>query len=84
MLHVSECNGKLKFVATLVECLPTTHYLASYSHANFKHKTLNAKELFKKVADIGVNQHFAIVSGNCLEKIEMLAKLIDADCYVIE
>lgn len=84
MLHVSECNGKLKFVATLVECLPTKHYLASYSHANFKHKTLHAKELFKKIADIGVNQHFAIVPGNCLAELDLLAQLIDAEYFGIE
>lgn len=84
MLHVSECNGKLKFVATLVECLPTKHYLASYSHANFKHKTMHAKDLFRQLAEIGVNQHFAIVSGDYLAEVALLAKLLDADCTVIE
>jgi L-arabinose isomerase len=83
MLHISECNGKLKFIATLVECLPTKHYLASYSHANFKHKTLNVKAFFKRVADIGANQHFAIVSGNHIAETEHLARLIDADFYCV-
>lgn len=83
MLHISECNGKLKFIATLVECLPTKHYLASYSHANFKHKTLNVKAFFKRVADIGANQHFAIVSGNYIAETEHLARLIDADFYCV-
>lgn len=84
MLHVSECNGRLKLVATLVECLPTKHYLASYSHANFKHKTLHARDLFRQIADIGVNQHFAIVSGNRLQELALLSQFLDADCHIIE
>ena len=84
MLHVSEENGRMKLVATLVECLPTKHYLASYSHANFKHKTLPPCELFKKIAECGVNQHFGIVSGNVIEEIKTLGTLMDFDVYVIE
>lgn len=84
MLHVSECNGRIKLVATLVECLPTKHYLASYSHANFKHKTLPPCELFKRIGEKGVNQHFAIASGNVLDELRRFAKIMDFDCYIIE
>jgi L-arabinose isomerase len=84
MLHVSEENGKLKLVATLVECLPTKHYLASYSHANFRHKTLPPCELFKRIGECGVNQHFGIVSGNLLEELKVFASLMGFDLYVIE
>lgn len=84
MLHISEENGRLKLVAALVECLPTKHYLASYSHANFRHKTLPPQELFKRIGEKGVNQHFGIVAGNVLQELKYLASFIDADCYIIE
>ena len=84
MLHVSEENGRLKLVASLVECLPTKHYLASYSHANFRHKTLSATELFKRIAECGVNQHFGIVSGNVIEDLRSLAQIMDFDFYFID
>lgn len=84
MLHVSEENGRLKLVVTLVECLPTKHYLASYSHANFKHKHLAPTELFKRIAECGVNQHFGIVSGNVINELKVFSELMDFDLYVIE
>lgn len=84
MLHVSEENGRLKMVVTLVECLPTRHYLASYSHANFRHRTLPPCELFKKIAECGVNQHFGIVSGDVTDEIRAFAEIMDFDLYVIK
>lgn len=84
MLHMSEENGKMKMVATLVECLPTEHYLASYSHADFRHKTLSPCELFRRIGECGVNQHFGIVSGNIIEEIRTFASLMDFDLYIIE
>jgi len=81
MLHVSEENGKMKMVATVVECLPTKHYLASYSHADFRHKTIPCEELFRRIASAGVNQHFGIAPGNLLCELEMLATLMDFDFY---
>ncbi len=84
MLHVSEENGRLKCVATVVECLPTKHYLASYSHANFRHPSLPPHELFRRIGGIGVNQHYAIAEGNVLAEIKMLAELMDFDCHIIE
>lgn len=84
MLHVSEENGRLKLVASLVECLPTKHYLASYSHANFRHKTLAPTELFKRIAQCGVNQHFGIVSGDVTDNLRALAEIMDFDFYFID
>ena len=83
MLHMSEEGGRLKCVAALVECLPTKHYLSGYSHANFRHKTLSPQELFQKIAQFGVNQHFAIAPGNVLEEIRLLAEFMDFDCHII-
>lgn len=83
MLHVSEENGRLKLVACLVECLPTKHYLASYSHANFRHKTLDPRELFKRIAECGVNQHFGIVSGDVTAELKAFSEIMDFDYYFI-
>jgi len=84
MLHISEENGRLKFVATVVECLPTKHYLAGYSHANFRHKTLPAQELFQRIGEKGVTQHYAIAPGNVLQELSVLADIMDFDCHIIE
>lgn len=79
MLHMSEKDGKMKMVATLVECLPTKHYLASYSHANFKVLNGTPEELFQKICENGVTQHYGIVDGDHLDELEMLAKLMNFD-----
>ena len=83
MLHMSEKNGVLKMVCTLVEALPTKHYMASYSHAEFRHKTLTPRELFNRLVNIGVTQHYAIVDGNWLEELEALAGLMGFEFYRI-
>lgn len=83
MLHVSEENGRIKLVASLVECLPTEHYLASYSHANFRHKTLRPEELFKRIAECGVNQHFGIVAGDYISELRLFAEIMGFDFYFI-
>ncbi len=75
MLHMSEKDGKMKMVCTTVECLPTEHYLASYSHANFRHPTLAPEELFERIAENGVTQHYGIVDGDCTKELEQLAEL---------
>ena len=79
MLHMSEKDGKMKMVCTLVECLPTKHYLASYSHANFKPVHGTPEELFDKICKNGVTQHYGIVDGDHLDELEMLAKFCDFD-----
>ena len=77
MLHMSEKNGRMKMVCTLVECLPTKHYLASYSHANFRPVHGTPEELFQKICENGVTQHYGIVDGDHLNELEELAKLCD-------
>lgn len=79
MLHMSEKNGRMKMVCTLVECLPTKHYLASYSHANFRPLTGTPEELFQKICENGVTQHYGIADGDHLDELEMLAKICDFD-----
>ncbi|MBR3145165.1 MAG: hypothetical protein IKF53_04675 [Clostridia bacterium] len=79
MLHMSEKDGRMKMVATLVECLPTKHYLASYSHADFRPLNGTPEELFQKICENGVTQHYGIVDGDHLDELEMLAHLCDFD-----
>ncbi|MDP4151900.1 MAG: hypothetical protein Q8865_00465 [Bacillota bacterium] len=83
MVHMSENNGRMKLVCTLVEALPTDHYLASYSHAEFRHKTLEPQELFDRLINIGVTQHYGIVDGNYMEELKAFAELMDFDFYQI-
>lgn len=83
MLHMSEKNGRMKMVCTLVEALPTKHYLASYSHAEFCHRTLKPQELFNRLISVGVTQHYGIVDGDYIKELEELASLMDFDFYFI-
>lgn len=75
MLHISECNGKIKMAFTTVECLETNHYLASYSHADFRHTHISNRDLFTELAKFGVTQHYAIADGDYTRELEAFAKL---------
>ncbi|MBR5307589.1 MAG: hypothetical protein IKU43_02370 [Clostridia bacterium] len=75
MVHMSECNGKLKMIFTTMECLPTKHHLASYSHANMRHPYLSHEELFTRLAKFGVTQHYAICKGDYMDELEQFAKI---------
>jgi len=75
ILHISECSGKMKMAFSTVECLETKHYLASYSHADFRHTHMSNEEFFKKLAEFGVTQHYAIVDGDYTNELACLAKL---------
>lgn len=82
MLHMSECGGRMKMVCALVECLPTEHYLASYSHADFKPVDgMTPEELFSRIVGQGVTQHYGIVDGDCIAELRALASLCDFDFY---
>ena len=76
-------DGVLKMVCTLVEAAPTKHYLASYSHSEFRHQTLSPQELFQRLISIGVTQHYAIVDGDWTKELEELARLMGFDFYKI-
>ena len=81
MLHVSECNGRYKMVCTLIEALPTEHFITSYSHGRFRPIKGTTQELFDQLIRIGVTQHYAIVEGNYMKELENLAGLMDFDFY---
>lgn len=84
MLHMSEKDGVMKMVCTVVECLPTKHYLASYSHADFRHPTLSPEELFNRIIENGVTQHYGIVAGDVTAELEALAKMCGFDFVCIK
>lgn len=83
MLHCSENNGRFKLVTTRIEALATDHILATYSHGLFRAIGQTNEELFRKLLDIGVTQHYAIVPGNYLDQIRETAKLLDFDYYEV-
>lgn len=78
MLHISQCNGRFKMVATVVDALPTQHFLAGYSHGVFRSRT-PAHEFFQKLLDIGVTQHYAIAPGDYRQELRLAADLLDFD-----
>lgn len=75
ILHISECNGKMKMIFSTVECLKTKHYLASYSHADFRHTSLKNEEFFRQLGEAGVTQHYAIVDGDYTKELQNIAEL---------
>ncbi len=83
MLHMSEKNGRMKMVTTVVDCLPTKHYLASYSHADFAPRGMSPEELFARIGACGVTQHYGIAPGDVTAELEALAHMLDIDFYRI-
>ncbi|HCM11753.1 MAG TPA: hypothetical protein DHW85_01030, partial [Lachnospiraceae bacterium] len=83
MLHISECNGRYKMVCTLVEALPTNHFITSYSHGKFRPLKGTLQELFDQLIKIGVTQHYGIVEGDYTAELENLAGLLGLDFYHI-
>ena len=76
MLHCSQQTGEFQLVATRVEALPTDHFLATYSHSLFRPIGQSSEELFQKLLDIGVTQHYGIADGNHLAALRDLANLL--------
>lgn len=83
MLHISECNGRYKMVCTLIEALPTKHFITSYSHGQFRPLKGTVQELFDQLIKIGVTQHYGIVEGDYMAELENLANLLEFDFYRI-
>ncbi|AEV30186.1 hypothetical protein SpiGrapes_2416 [Sphaerochaeta pleomorpha str. Grapes] len=81
MVHCSERNGSFILVATKVECLPTEHFLATYSHGLFRAIGQTNEQLFEKLLKIGVTQHYSIVSGDYVEILKDLASLLGFEFF---
>ncbi len=83
MLHVSECNGQFKMVCTLLDALPTEHFITSYSHGQFRPRKGTVQEMFDKLLSVGVTQHYGVVDGDYIAELESLASLLGFDFYTI-
>ena len=82
MAHFSENNGAYKLVTTLIDSLEGEHIFASYTHSIFK-PVVPVKHLFQRLLDIGTTQHFAIVDGNYLSELSMLAGIMRFEYHEI-
>jgi L-arabinose isomerase len=81
MLHISQSKDSFKMVCSLVESLPCEHFITSYSHGLFRPVGIGIQHFFQRTAEIGVTQHFAIVTGDFVREAEMLARLLDFEFY---
>lgn len=77
-----ECDGRYKLVATLVDSLEGDHILATYSHSIFR-PVVPVERLFEEILKIGTTQHFAIVDGDYLRELGMLAEIMDFEYHEI-
>ena len=85
-----EEDGIYKLVTFMAESLDPKdtpqskkiHLLATYSHTIFK-PVVPVKELFEKVLNIGVTQHYAIVDGDYRPQLEALAEIMGFEYYNI-
>lgn len=79
MLHCSQQTSKFQLVATQVEAIHTDHFLATYSHSHFRPVGENCQELFSKLLQQGVTQHYGIADGNLIPLVKDLAMMLDFD-----
>ena len=63
--------------------LPTEHLSSSYSHGKFRHLNGNIQDLFDKLLQIGVTQHYSLVEGNYIKQLVYLAKLMNFELEII-
>lgn len=83
MLHVSESNGRFKMVCTLVDALPCEHFITSYSHGLFRPVSGDVQDLFEKLLNIGVTQHYSIAAGDYTRQLSYLAHLLNFDLTIL-
>ncbi len=82
MAQLVECEGRYKLVATLVDSLPGEHLLATYSHSIFR-PVVPVERMFERIIEIGTTQHFALVDGDYLAELKVLAELMDFEYHQI-
>ncbi len=82
MAQLVECDGRYKLVATLVDSLEGDHILATYSHSIFR-PVVPVERLFEEILKIGTTQHFAIVDGDYLHPLRILAEIMDFEYHEI-
>ena len=72
-----DSDGSFNFFSARVECLPTEHFLATYSHGLFRAMDTSNTELFGELVEEGGTQHFAFADGDLRTAVEDLAFLLD-------
>lgn len=78
MVHISQKDGSFKMAATVLDAVECDYFLAGYSHGLLKPR-LPAEELFQKLLQFGVTQHYALADGNWLTELGMTAGLLGFD-----
>ncbi|HPF86564.1 MAG TPA: hypothetical protein PK537_00755 [Candidatus Limiplasma sp.] len=79
MLHCSSQTGRFQLVASRVEALPTEHFLATYSHSLFRPIGQSSTQLFARLLQQGVTQHYGIADGNVIPAVKDLAMMLDLE-----
>ena len=79
---IYEQDGKYKLVCFQAESLPGEHVLATYSHSVFR-PVVPVKELFERLLNIGVTQHYAIVDGDWRAELADFAEIMGFEFYDI-
>ena len=80
MLHISQSGSSFKMVVSLIDSLPCEHFLAGYSHGIFKPR-FPIDEFVTKLQNIGVTQHYAVTSGDWLDTLAHLAKIMEFEFH---
>ena len=83
MVHLSECSGNYKIVASLVEALPGKHIINGYSHAEFKPLTKPVDQFFEEILSIGTTQHFLVTPGDFRSRLNTFAEIMKFDYFEV-
>lgn len=77
MAHISQsAKGGLKLVCGLVDALPATHQITSYTHGSFRPVGVDIQEYFGRLIDIGVTQHYGVVEGDYVAELRDFAQIM--------
>lgn len=80
MAHISQsAKGGLKLVCGLVDALPATHQITSYTHGSFRPVGIDIQEYFGRLINIGVTQHYGLVEGDYIAELRDFAKIMDME-----
>ena len=74
LAHFSENNGSYKIVCFEAESIEGSHIFPSFSHGEFVPR-IPVNELFEKIINKGINQHFAVVNKDVSSELEFFAKI---------
>ncbi|MDD3412042.1 MAG: hypothetical protein PHY12_14655, partial [Eubacteriales bacterium] len=81
MVHLSQHRDGFVMTVNLVDSLPQTPHLATYSHGRFRPVGMSCRELFDKLLRIGVTQHYVLVAGDHSQEILDLGALLGFECH---